>query len=197
VAASVVTPPPVSTVLDIGTGSGVWGSAFAVTFPQAQVTYFDQESVLPQVRGNLERLKLLERARLQPGNLFTQDFGEGLYDVIILPQVLNVLLPRDLPGLIQRAARALKPTGTLVIAEYVLSDGRDGPLDHLYFHFRRFITNEGDLLSFPEYQAILREAGLPQARCFPLLTQEIILAGRSEDALPRALAAPPANPKSR
>jgi ubiquinone/menaquinone biosynthesis C-methylase UbiE len=182
----------VSEVLDIGTGSGVWGSAFAAAFPKAQVTYFDQESVLPQVRGNLERLKVLPRARLVPGNLFVQEFGEGLYDIVILPQVLNVLTPRDVPDLVRRAARALKPSGVLTIAEYVLTDDRDGPLDHLYFNFRRFITNEGDLLSFPEYREVLRQVGLTQARCFPLMTQEIILASRDGVALPQTLAAPAA-----
>ncbi len=178
---------PMEAVLDIGTGSGVWGGAFAATFPQAQVTYFDQASVFPQVKANLEKLKLDQRAHLTPGNLFTDSFGEARFDAIILPQVLNVLCPRDVPDLVGRAARALKPNGVLVIAEYVLTDQRDGPLDHLYFHFRRVITNEGDLLSFPEYAAILREVGLTQARFLPLPTQEIILAAREGMRLPEHL----------
>jgi SAM-dependent methyltransferase len=195
VAATVATALKASSILDIGTGSGVWGAAFATTFPQAQVSYFDQTAVLPKVRVNLEQLKLLDRARLLSGDLFTHDFGEALYDVIVLPQVLNVLLPQQVPSLIQRAARALKPTGILTIAEYVLTDQRDGPLDHLYFHFRRLITNEGDLLSFPEYRALLEQVGLTQARCFPLPTQEVILASRPGVSLPETLAPPPASPR--
>ena len=174
-------------VLDIGTGSGVWGAAFAATYPDAQVTYFDQASVFPQVQANLERVKVHTRARMRPGNLFTETFEQGRYDIVILPQVLNVLVPEDVPGLIGRAARALKPTGVLVIAEYVLDPDRDGPLDHLYFQFRRYVTNEGDLFTFAEYAAMLREVGLPNSRCHPLPTQELILAAREDLPLPERL----------
>ncbi|HYO68491.1 MAG TPA: class I SAM-dependent methyltransferase, partial [Archangium sp.] len=97
-----VRPLAGASVLDIGTGSGVWGVAFARTEPTAHVTYFDQEVVLQQARRNVEQLKALGQARFWPGNLFTQDFGEAAYDFIILPQVLNVLRPEDLPGIFRR-----------------------------------------------------------------------------------------------
>ena len=178
-------------VLDIGTGSGVWGVAFARTEPTAHVTYFDQEVVLAQARRNVEQLKALGQARFWPGNLFTQDFGEAGYDFIILPQVLNVLRPESLPDMFRRVARALKPDGILVIAEYVLNERRDGPLDHLYFGLRRFLTNEGDLLSHSEYARLLAEVGLTSTVCLPLPTQELLLAARPGVPLPSQLAPPP------
>ncbi|MBJ6765520.1 methyltransferase domain-containing protein [Myxococcaceae bacterium JPH2] len=179
-------------VLDIGTGSGVWGGAFARATPTTHVTYFDQAAVLEQVRRNVASiLKVSNRARFWPGNLFEQDFGEAEFDIIILPQVLNVLRPEDLPGIFARVARALRPDGMLVIAEYVLNERRDGPLDHLYFGLRRFLTNEGDLLSASEYAALLCEVGLTRSVCIPLPTQELILAARPGVALPTQLAPPP------
>ncbi|WP_223759682.1 class I SAM-dependent methyltransferase [Myxococcus sp. RHSTA-1-4] len=182
-------------VLDIGTGSGVWGAAFARATPTTHVTYFDQEVVLEQVRRNTESLKVADRARFWPGNLFTQDFGSAAFDVIILPQVLNVLRPEDLPGLFARVARALRPDGVLLIAEYVLNERRDGPLDHLYFGLRRFMTNEGDLLSASEYGRLLADVGLTRSVCIPLPTQEMLLAARPGVALPTQLA--PADSVSR
>ncbi|QSQ17765.1 class I SAM-dependent methyltransferase [Myxococcus landrumensis] len=176
-------------VLDIGTGSGVWGAAFARSTPTTHVTYFDQDVVLEQVRANLERLKVAERARFWPGDLLTHDFGEQAFDVIVLPQVLNVLRPESLPGLFARVARALKPDGVLLIAEYVLNERRDGPLEHLYFGLRRFMTNEGDLLSASEYAHLLKDVGLTASVCIPLPTQELILATRSGIPLPTRLAA--------
>lgn len=178
-------------VLDIGTGSGVWGVAFARTEPSAHVTYFDQEAVLVQARRNVEQLKALGQARFFPGNLFTEDFGEAQYDLIILPQVLNVLRPESLPDMFRRVARALKPDGVLLIAEYVLHERRDGPLDHLYFGLRRFLTNEGDLLSHAEYGQLLSQVGLSESVCLPLPTQEVIFAARPGVPLPRQLAPPP------
>ncbi|WP_240359009.1 class I SAM-dependent methyltransferase [Pyxidicoccus trucidator] len=177
-----------ASVLDIGTGSGVWGAAFARATPTTHVTYFDQAVVLEQVRRNTESLKVADRARFWPGDLFTQDFGAGAFDVIILPQVLNVLRPEDLPGIFARVARALRPDGVLLIAEYVLNERRDGPLDHLYFGLRRFMTNEGDLLSASEYGSLLSDVGLTQSVCIPLPTQEMLLAARPGVALPTQLA---------
>lgn len=186
-----VRPLARASVLDIGTGSGVWGAAFARSEPTLQVTYFDQEAVLAQARRNVEQLKVGAQAHYWPGNLFTQDFGTAAFDVIILPQVLNVLRPESLPDMFHRVARALRPDGILVIAEYVLDERRDGPLDHLYFGLRRFLTNEGDLLSHSEYQQLLSPEGLTQSVCLPLPTQELILASRPGVALPSKLAPPP------
>lgn len=174
-------------VLDIGTGSGVWGAAFAHADPSCKVTYFDQPAVLEHTRLNLRRLKLEERAQLLPGNCVEADFGEARWDVVILPQVLNVLWPQTLPGLFARVARALRPDGLLLIAEYVLHDKRDGPLDYLYFGLRRYMTNEGDLLSLREYADLLRPVGLKATRLFPLSAQELVVASRDEALLPTAL----------
>jgi ubiquinone/menaquinone biosynthesis C-methylase UbiE len=183
-----VRPLAGASVLDIGTGSGVWGAAFARSEPTVQVTYFDQEVVLAQARRNVEQLKVGAQARYWPGNLFTQDFGSAAYDFIVLPQVLNVLRPESLPDMFRRVARALRPDGILLIAEYVLDERRDGPLDHLYFGLRRFLTNEGDLLSHSEYQQLLSEVGLTTSVCLPLPTQELILAARPGVPLPQELA---------
>ncbi|WNG39144.1 methyltransferase domain-containing protein [Archangium violaceum] len=183
-----VRPLTGASVLDIGTGSGVWGVAFARTEPTAHVTYFDQEEVLAQAKRNVEQLQASSRARFWPGNLFTQDFGSAAYDFIILPQVLNVLRPESLPDMFRRVARALKPDGILVIAEYVLDERRDGPLDHLYFGLRRFLTNEGDLLSHSEYRELLADVGLTSSVCLPLPTQELLLAARPGVTLPTRLA---------
>ncbi|QQR45995.1 class I SAM-dependent methyltransferase [Myxococcus xanthus] len=191
-----VRPLEGAAVLDIGTGSGAWGAAFARASSSTHVTYFDQAIVLEQVRRNVAKLEVADRARFWPGNLFTQDFGAADFDVIILPQVLNVLSPKDVPDIFARVARALRPDGILVIAEYVLNERRDGPLDHLYFGFRRFMTNEGDLLSASEYAKLLADVGLTTSVCIPLPTQELVFAARDGVALPTALAPPPRPPSA-
>lgn len=174
-------------VLDVGTGSGVWGAAFAATERTAKVTFFDQPEVLEQAKTNLERLKLTPQAIFRPGNCLVDDLGTDLYDVVVLPQVCNVLLPDQLRSLLTRAARALKAGGTLAIVEYILSDRRDGPVDYLYFGLRRFMTHEGDLLSVPEYAEILSELGLAQVRAYPLPAQEVLLAARPGTVFPQSL----------
>ncbi len=167
-------------ILDVGTGSGVWGAAFALGAPNAQVTYLDSEHVLATVKENLARAKVLERARLWAADCTRVDLGQGSYDVILLPQILPVLLPQERADFFSRVARALAPNGVVAVSGYVLSDLRDGPMDAVYFSLRRFMTNEGDVLSFPEMRGELAGVGLNQARLYPLPVQELVLATRGD-----------------
>ncbi|MFY2562770.1 class I SAM-dependent methyltransferase [Corallococcus terminator] len=171
-------------VLDVGTGSGVWGAAFGLAAPTTHVTYLDSPHVLDAVRPHLTKLKLEARSRLWEGDCLTVDYGEAEYDVILLPQIIPALPPEALPGFFAKLARALRPGGLLLISGYLLTDRRDGPLDALYFSLRRYVSNEGDVLSLPEFRALLTPVGLSSARGFDMPIQQVVVAHRGDVAWP-------------
>ncbi|MFY1831499.1 methyltransferase family protein [Myxococcus fulvus] len=177
-------------VLDVGTGSGVWGAAFGLASPTTHVTYLDSVHVLDAVRPHLTKLKLEARSRLWEGDCLSVDYGEAEYDVILLPQIIPALPPDALPGFFAKLARALKPGGLLLISGYLLTDRRDGPLDALYFALRRYVSNEGDVLSLPEFQALLTPVGLTSARAFDMPIQQVVVAHRGDVAWPEVAAVP-------
>jgi SAM-dependent methyltransferase len=179
-------------ILDVGTGSGVWGAAFAQAEPAARITYLDSEHVLEQVRANIARLKLPNPARFWPADCTAVDFGTRTYDLILLPQIIPVLRPQERSQLFERVSRALRPGGLLVVSGYLLKDRRDGPMDALYFSLRRYMTNEGDVLSMPEFRQELGAVGLSSLQSYPLPVQELVLASRGEVALPET---PPLEPR--
>ncbi|HEX7734147.1 MAG TPA: class I SAM-dependent methyltransferase [Ktedonobacteraceae bacterium] len=174
-------------VLDVGAGSGVWGVGVARTEPTAIVTFLDQPQVLPQAQRNIERLNLTAQARFWTGDLLHVDYGENAFDAIILGQVCHTQHPQDLPPLFARLARALRPDGVLLIADSVLNERRDGPLNSLYFAVKEFISSQGDLLSLNEYADLLAGAGLMALHCYDASSINIILATRNPVAFPTSL----------
>ena len=84
----------------------------------------------------------------------------------------------------EKLARALRPQGLLVISGYLLTDRRDGPLDALYFSLRRYVSNEGDVLSMPDFRRLLEPVGLTSSRGFEMPIQQVVIASRGDVSWP-------------
>jgi release factor glutamine methyltransferase len=77
-----------STILDVGTGSGVIALTLAAQFPEAEVDAVDiSDDALALARENAARLDLQGRVRFAQGNLLTE--VKGAFDLIVanLPYV--------------------------------------------------------------------------------------------------------------
>lgn len=77
-----------STILDVGTGSGVIALTLAAQFPEAEVHAVDiSDDALELARENAAQLDLQGRVRFSKGNLLTE--VEGAFDLIVanLPYV--------------------------------------------------------------------------------------------------------------
>jgi ubiquinone/menaquinone biosynthesis C-methylase UbiE len=151
-------------VLDIGTGSGVWGIGLAQQSPQVSVTAQDLPGVLDVTRRMAARFHLTDRFQFLPGDFHTVDFGAG-YNLVTIGHILHMESVEQNRQLLKKTAAALAPGGTVVISEFLVNQDRTGPPMGLIFAVNMLAhTENGDTFSFEEISAWLKEAGLVNPR---------------------------------
>jgi len=151
-------------ILDVGTGSGVWGIGLAQQSAQISVTAVDLPGVLEVTRRMAGRFKLTDRFEYLPGDFHTIDFGTG-YNLVTFGHILHMESVDQNRQLLKKAAGALVPKGTVVISEFLVNQDRSGPVMPLIFAVNMLAhTEQGDTFSFEEISAWLGEAGLVNMR---------------------------------
>ncbi len=151
-------------ILDVGTGSGVWGIGLAQQSPQVSVTAQDMPGVLDVTRKMAARFNLADRFQYLPGDFHTMDFGTG-YNLVTFGHILHMESVDQNRQLLKKAAAALAPKGTVVISEFLVNQDRSGPIMPLIFAVNMLAhTEQGDTFSFEEISSWLQEAGFVNAR---------------------------------
>ncbi len=163
-------------LLDVAAGSGVWGLGAALSNPNVRVTATDLAPTLEHTKRFVARTGLAARTELLPGDLRTLDLGTARYDAAVLGHILHSEGPEHAKRLVERVGRALRPGGTLVIAEFVPAPDRNGPPMPLLFALNMLVhTTDGDTFTLPQMRAWCEAAGLrdvvemPAAAASPLV----------------------------
>jgi precorrin-6B methylase 2 len=156
---------PVS-VLDIATGSGVWGIAMAKESPMVRVRAVDWEHVLDVTRRVTTRFGVADRFEYIDGDILAADLGSG-HHVATLGHILHSEGEERARKLLGRVYDALAPGAHVAIAEMVPNDERTAPAFPLIFAVNMLVhTDAGDTFPFEEMKAWLAETGFANARTF-------------------------------
>jgi SAM-dependent methyltransferase len=148
-----------ATIVDVGTGSGVWAAAFARAWPSCRVRLLDRGPVLAQAKANLSRLGVASRATFGEIELVGDAFGDGTADVLILGQICHTQPEPTLPDLMRRCADALRPGGLLLLCDSVLQDSGTAPVSYLDFAIKELVATGGAILTDDAYRRLLADAG--------------------------------------
>jgi len=156
-------------VLDVAAGSGVWSIGVLRENPNARAVAFDLPSTLKHTRRITERHAVADRCEYRPGDIRSDGLGEAEFDAAILGHICHSEGAEHSQALFAKVARALKPGGTIVIADMLPENDRSGPPFPLLFALNMLLhTSEGDTFTFAEYERWLREAGFRDARRLPV-----------------------------
>jgi precorrin-6B methylase 2 len=151
-------------VLDLASGSGVWGIALAQQSPHVRVTAVDWPGVLPVTRRVAGQFGVADRFEYREGDLSDADFGSG-YNVATLGHILHSEGAERRRALLHKTFAALAPGGTIVIAEWLVNDERTAPPHCLIFAANMLVnTDDGDTFTFGEIASWLTDAGFTNVR---------------------------------
>jgi len=152
-------------ILDVAAGSGAWSLPFAQALPDARVTAMDYPEVTAVTRQYAAELGVADRYDYLEGDLRQVDFGREQYDVVILGHIIHTEGEKWGKALISKSYSALKPGGTLVIAEMIPNDSRTGPVFPLLFGLNMILhTKEGDVFTMAQYKQWLKQAGFKNVK---------------------------------
>jgi len=152
-------------VLDVAAGSGVWGIGAAQADPRVRVVAQDLAESLEHTRRWVRRMGLEERFEFLAGDLRQVDFGTKRFDAVLLGRICHSEGAEHTRSLFAKAARALKPGGTIAIAEFLADEDRDGPPQALLFALNMLVhTTEGGTFTVPELRTWLAAAGFGNVR---------------------------------
>jgi ubiquinone/menaquinone biosynthesis C-methylase UbiE len=151
-------------VLDLGAGSGIWGIALAQKSPRVRVTAVDWAGMIPTTKRITQKFGVGDRFNYVEGDMLEANFGSG-YDIATLGHILHSEGEDRSRQLLRKIFRALKSSGTIAIAEWLVNDDRTKPLPSLMFAVQMLVnTEKGDTFSFNEIKNWLEEAGFKKVR---------------------------------
>jgi 2-polyprenyl-3-methyl-5-hydroxy-6-metoxy-1,4-benzoquinol methylase len=113
-------------LIDVGGGPGSYAILFAKTWPDLNVTVFDLPGVIPIAQKHAEEAGVGDRVSVTPGNYYEDEFGSG-YDVVFLSDTLHQESPEVCELILQKAQRALRPGGRIVVQAMFLNEDRVSP----------------------------------------------------------------------
>ena len=155
-------------VLDIAAGHGMFGIAFAMNNPNAEIVAVDWSNVLKVASENAQKMGVGDRHRLIEGDAFDVDFGND-YDIVLLTNFLHHFDPPTNETLLRKVHAALKPDGRAVTLEFVPNDDRISPPETAGFSLVMLAgTKAGDAYTFAELDKMLTNAGFKRSTIHPL-----------------------------
>jgi SAM-dependent methyltransferase len=154
---------PVSSVLDVGGGSGAYAMAFARAKPGLTATVFDLPEVLPLTRRYIRDARLSRRVRTAAGDYEKDSLGAG-YDLVFLSAIIHSNSPAVNRRLFRKAAEALEPGGRIAVIDFIMDEDRVAPREGALFALNMLVSTEaGDTYTEREVRDWLVEAGFLRA----------------------------------
>ncbi|HUF06986.1 MAG TPA: methyltransferase [Candidatus Binatia bacterium] len=160
VASRMPMPAGATEMLDIGGSHGFYSVALCRRHPGLRATVFDLPDAVEQAAPLLEAEGMGERVTMRAGDALVDDLGESAYDLILMFSLVHHFDDATNRRLVDRAARALRPGGRLVIGDVVRPDAGRADQIGAFFELYFALTSESGLWKPEEMASWQAAAGL-------------------------------------
>ena len=113
-------------LIDVGGGPGSYAVQFVRQWPDLHATVFDLPDVVPLAERHAAEAGVEDRVSIHPGNYYEDEFGTD-YDVVFLSDTLHQESPEVAELILEKAFRALRPGGRIVVQAMFLNEDRVSP----------------------------------------------------------------------
>jgi hypothetical protein len=162
--------------LDVGGGSGVWSAVWLGANKGANGTQLDWPNVNKIGRGFVTNFGVVDRFQTIDGDFHTTDFGSAKYDFGIYAHIAHQEAPADNLATFLKFRKALKPGGTLVVNDFILSNDRTGhPFAMMFAAQMLVVTKNGFTYRQSDYREWLGEAGFKSVDIVPTPTPSTLV----------------------
>ncbi len=147
-------------LLDLGGGPGTYAIYFCRANPRLSAVVMDKPTTRPFAEKTIRRFGLESRISFEGGDFELGAVPKG-FDAVWISQILHGCEgPEEAASVVAKAAAALDKGGTILIQEFTLDDGRNGPLHPALFGLNMLVgTNRGQAYTEGEIKAMLHAAG--------------------------------------
>ncbi|MEM8639708.1 MAG: methyltransferase [Cyanobacteria bacterium P01_G01_bin.54] len=155
-----------STLLDVGGGSGSLSLAIADQNSQLQCTVMDLDPVCQVAAQNIETYGLGDRIKTLSRDMFQEPWPTAM-DGVLFGNVFHDWDPDNCQTLAHHAFAALKPGGTILLHEMPLAETLDGPLTVACLSALLLMHERGKQYTLTELESLLTTAGFVDFQATP------------------------------
>lgn len=153
----------VTRLLDVGGGPGTYAMLLAQKYPMLQVTVLDLPGVVAVAQELIAQADLSERVTTLAGSALDTDYGTESVEGVLFSGVLHQMAPATIVHLFEKAYRALRPGGIIVVSDVMLDASKTQPVFATLFSLQMLLTSEeGAVFSDEEGLTWLERAGFTE-----------------------------------
>lgn len=147
-----------STLMDVGCGSGVYGIEIARAHPGLKVVLMDLKEMATEAQGYVDKAGMGAQVSTAGVNMFTEEWPR-VADGHFFSNVFHDWSDETNRLLARKSFAALPSGGRIFLNEILMDDEETGPFAAAAFSLLMLVGTLGKQYSLPEFRAILESAG--------------------------------------